>query len=479
MAFDPARLDRMLNPRSIVVVGDKAPTYGWLTRQKEFPGPVMSVQVDPKEVEAIEALGFANYSSLAEVPGDIDLVICAVPRQITPMVIGQAVERGVGGVSMFTSGFSETEDPDAIEMERKIYEAATRDGMPIVGPNCLGIYNRELGLKFSDDQLVGDGGTVAIAGQSGTNTSGMVSGMQRMGVKVRRAVSFGNALIVNECDYLEYYANDPDVEVIVMYIEGVRDGKRFLQLLRETTPKKPVVLWHGGRTPAGAKAIKSHTSSLASSVAVWDAMVAQTGAIGTATMEETVDVTAALTHTERPQGRGMALIGMNGGQAVALTDQFSSVGFDVPSLSEESYAQLAEFFVAVGSSYRNPFDAASTIRSEDENLEKILDIIASDEAIDGGVAIELGARDFDEDPASIDRILDLLDRYRGRTGHPAITLMHDNGGGEGGVEAMVRARAHVAGRGFAAFQSYSRGAAALDRVVSHIEAVSTMGGGGA
>ena len=163
-------------------------------------------------------------------------------------------------------------------------------------------------------------------------------------------------------------------------------------------------------TPAGAKAILSHTSSLASSTAVWDAMVAQTGAIGTATMEETVDVTAALTHTNRPRGRGMALIGMNGGQAVALTDQFSGLGFEVPSLSEDSYAQLAEFFVAVGSSYRNPFDAASTIRSEDENLEKILDIIASDDAIDGGVAIELGARDFDEDPASIDRILDLRTR---------------------------------------------------------------------
>ena len=469
MPFDPERLERMLNPRSIVVVGDKAPGYGWLTRQREFVGPVTSVQVDPDEAAAIEKLGYTNYRSLAEVPGDIDLVICAVPRNVTPRIIADAIDRGVGGVSMYTSGFAETGEPEAVALQHRIFELATTDGMPIVGPNCLGIYNRALGLKFSDDQITGEGGTVSVAAQSGTNTSGMVAGMQRLGVPVRRAISFGNALIVNEVDYLQYFANDPDTEVIVMYIEGLREGRRFFELLRDVTRSKPVVLWNGGRTAAGARAVQSHTASLASSAAVWNAMLRQTGAIGTASMEETLDVIAALVHTQRPSERGIALIGMNGGQAVALTDHFASAGFDIPPLSEDSYAQLADFFVAVGSSYRNPFDAASTIRSEDENLEKILDIIASDGAIDGGVAIELGARDFDDDPAGLNHILDLLDRYRQRTGHPAIALMHDNGGGKGGVEAMVRARQHVAGRGFATFPSYARGAAALDRVVAHFE----------
>src|SRR5690606_14450844 len=142
----------------------------------------------------------------------------------------------------------------------------------------------------------------------------------------------------------------------------------------------------------------SHTASLASSGAVWDAMLRQTGAIGVGSLDEAVDVTAALTHTSRPRGRGIALIGMNGGQAVALTDQFSNQGFEVPALSQASYDRLAEFFVAVGSSYRNPFDASSTIRREDDNLQKILEVIAEDGAIDGGVAIELGARDRGQDP---------------------------------------------------------------------------------
>lgn len=469
MSIDQARLHRALNPTSLVVIGDKAPNYGWLRRQADFQGSVYSVQVDPKEIEAIERLGFTNYTSLDDVPGDIDLAICAVPRQVTPRIVAAAAARGVAGMAMFTSGFAETGEPQAIELQRQIVEIAANSGMPIVGPNCLGIYNRRIGLKFSDDQEAGEGGTVSVAGQSGTNTSGLIAGMQRVSVRVARGVSFGNAAVVNEADYLQYFANDPPTEVIVMYIEGVRDGRRFFDLLRTTTPQKPVVLWRGGRGEAGARAVASHTASLASSTAIWDAMLRQAGAIGVGSMEEAVDVAAALAHTDRPVGRRIALIGMNGGQSVALTDQFSEQGFEVPSLSEASYQYLAEFFVTVGGSYRNPFDASSTVRREDDNLAKILQVIAEDGAIDGGVAIELGARDLDKDPAELDGILALLDGFRKRTGQPVVALMHDNGGGSGGVEAMVRARRYVANRGFAVFPTYERGAVALGRVVASCE----------
>ena len=451
------------------MIGDKAPGYGWLKRQKEFKGPVYSVQVDPKEIEAIEALGFTNFLSLNDVPGDIDMAICAVPRPIAPRIVADAAARGVGGMAMFTSGFAETGEPEAIELQRKIVEIATTSGMPIVGPNCLGIYNRQLGVKFGDDQETGEGGTVSVAGQSGTNSSGLIGGMQRAGIKVARGISFGNAAVVNEADYLEYFLNDPQTEIVAMYIEGVRDGRRFFELLRETARRKPVVLWRGGRSEAGARAVQSHTASLASSTAVWDAMLRQTGAIGVGSLDEAVDVTAALVHTTRPRGRGIALIGMNGGQAVALTDQFSHQGFDVPALSQASYDRLAEFFVAVGSSYRNPFDASSTIRREDDNLQKILEVIAEDGAIDAGVAIELGARDLDKDPAEMNSILELLNGYRDKTGQPVLALMHDNGGGQGGAEAMVRARRYVAERGFPVFPSYERGAVALGRAVTYFE----------
>ncbi|MEZ4503683.1 MAG: CoA-binding protein [Dehalococcoidia bacterium] len=475
MAVDQERLRRVLDPSSVTVVGDKAPMYGWLTRQKEFDGPLYSVQVDPKEIAGIEERGFTNFTSLADVPGDIDLVICAVPRAITPRIVADCAARGVGGIAMFTSGFAETGEPDAIELQRQIVEIANDAGMPIVGPNCLGVYNRRVGVRFGDDQIVGGEGNVAVAGQSGTNSSGLISAMQRIGLKVGRGVSYGNAVVVNECDYLEYYLADPAIEVIVMYVEGLKDARRFFELLREGTKRKPVVLWRGGQTEAGARAVQSHTASLASSVAVWQAMLEQTNAIGTGSLEETVDVASVLVNTAPSTGRDIALIGMNGGQAVALTDQFSLAGFRVPQLSEASYQQLASFFMAVGSSYRNPFDAASTIRGEDDNLAKILEIIGQDDVINGGVALELGARDLEDGAKELDRMLELLEKYRTETGEPVLALMHDQGGGRGGAAAMVRAREYVGERGFAVTPSYHRGAQALGRAVTYYERRAAMG----
>ena len=470
MPVDQQRLHRTLNPASIVVVGDKAPNYGWLKRQSNFSGPLYSVQVDPTEIAAIEALGFTNFTSLDAVPGDIDLLICAVPRNIAPRIVADAVKRGVNGMAMYTSGFAETGEADAIELQRRIVEMAHESGLAMVGPNCLGIYNRRMGVKFGDDQEFGEGGSIAIAGQSGTNTGGLLSGMQRLGIKVGRAISFGNAAVINECDYLEYFMNDPLTEVVVMYIEGVREGRRFFDLVRQAAKTKPVVLWKGGQTPAGARAVQSHTASMASANAVWDALLRQSNTIGTGTMEETLDVASVLANTSAPKGRGVALIGMNGGQAVALSDQFSLAGFQVPQLSEASYTQLAEFFMTVGGSYRNPFDAASTMRREDDNLQKILEILAQDGAIDGGVGLELGARDLETDNAQeLDRILELLDGYRKKTGQPIVALMHEQGGGEGGAEAMVRARKYVGSKGFAVAPSYARGAAALGKVVTYFE----------
>ena len=472
MPVDRDRLHRTLNPRSVVVVGDKGPNYQWLTNQAEFTGELYSVQVAPDEVAEIEKRGFRNFASLADVPGDIDLVICAVPRPIAPRIVDDAIARGVGGISMFTSGFAETGEPEAIALQERIVATATAAGMPVVGPNCMGIYNRRLGLKFTTDAFQGEGGTVSVLAQSGTHAIGMTLGLQRLGIKVTRSVSMGNAVVLNPADYLEYLRDDPDTEVIAAYIEDPRDGRRFFKELKKTVRVKPVVVWRGGRSAAGARAIQSHTGSLASEVAVWDAMVKQAGAIGTRSIDETLDAVAALEHTNAPVDRGIALIAMTGGQSVAITDQFQYAGFDVPGLSEASYAKLSEFFTVIGGSYRNPFDAASTIGRESDNLAKILEILAEDEAITGGVAIELSVRGPGPGPGGatngtsrLDTMLDLLDAYRQRTGEPVVTMIHEGSAGAASGAAIVEGRNHVASRGFAVYPNFERAAIALGRVV--------------
>ena len=185
-----------------------------------------------------------------------------------------------------------------------------------------------------------------------------------------------------------------------------------------------------------------------------------------ASIEEAVDAIAGLVHAKQPTGRNIALIAMTGGQSVAITDQFESYGFNVPELSDASYARFAEFFTIIGGSYRNPFDAASTIRSEAENLQKILEILADEPIIDGGVALEFRSRGF-EKPGDLEEILDLLDDYRNKTNQPVILLMPTHGVMTGDTEEAAQVKDRVVERGFAVYPSFERGAQALGRIVDY------------
>lgn len=466
MNVDRARLHRALNPRSVVVVGDKGPNYQWLSNLSEFEGDVYSVQLDEKEIPGIVEKGIQNFSSITEVPGEVDLVICAVPRQVTPYIVADAVKKDAGGVAMFTSGFVETGEDVGRELQEKIVAMAREGGLPLVGPNCMGVYNRRLGVKFMAAQEKGapdEQGDLSVVTQSGTHGISLTAGSQTFGMRVSRTISIGNAAVLNEADYLEYLRDDPETPVIVMYLEGVRDGRRFAALLREVTRQKPVVIWRGGRTGAGARAAHSHTASLASDDAIWSALMRQAGAISVDSQEEAVDVAQALVRLPRSAARNLALIAMTGGQSVAITDQFARAGFEVPELSQASYDRLAEFFVTIGGSYRNPFDASSTIGRETDNLAKILDILGSDPVIEG-VALETQARDFEKSTERLDTQIELLRSYTERTGQPLVAILPEGGFGAATPGTLTDARVYVGRAGFPAYPSFARAAVALGRV---------------
>jgi acyl-CoA synthetase (NDP forming) len=334
----------------------------------------------------------------------------------------------------------------------------------------MGVYNRRLGVKFVATQEKGaesDQGDLSIISQSGTHGISLTAGAQALGIKVTRTISIGNAAVLNEADYLEYLRDDPDTPFIVMYLEGVRDGRRFASLLREVTRKKPVVIWRGGRTGAGAKAAQSHTASLASNDAVWAALMRQAGAISADSQEEALDAAIALARLPRTAKRNLALIAMTGGQSVAITDQFAKAGFAVPALSQASYDRLAEFFVTIGGSYRNPFDAASTLGRETDNLAKILDILAGDPIIEG-VAVEMQARDFDKSTERLDQMIEVLRSYIERTGLPVVGIMPEAAIGGSSPASVVSARYYVGQTGgLAVYPSFARASAALRRVTEY------------
>jgi acyl-CoA synthetase (NDP forming) len=463
------RLDRAFNPRIVAVVGDKrAMGYLWLNCMKTFEGKVYSVQVDPNEIPGIEAMGVPNYKSLLEIPQEIDYVVCAVPRPVAARIIADCIEKKVGAVMLFTSGFAETETEDGIAAQEQITQKARDAGLLLIGPNCMGIYNRRLGVRHSTDQPAGDAGNVGFISQSGTHCINFSLVGALRGVKCSKAVSFGNAVILDAPDYIEYLASDPETEVIAMYVEGTKDGRRFFDVLRRTARRKPVVVWKGGVTAAGSRAVYSHTASLATAPSVWDAAMRQAGVVQTESLDETIDAVNVLTYCKPGTGARMGLIAMTGGQSVVITDAFERAGLEVPLLTAASYGKLSSFFNIIGGSYRNPLDAGGTIGMgfAPGNLQKLLDILEEDEAVDA-IAMEVGAsfiaRRLRENPALLDQMVETLAAHKERSSKPFLAIAHP-----GHVEdVMADIRARLIGRGIAAFGSFQAGALALRRALDY------------
>ena len=463
------RLDRALNPRTVAVVGDKkAMGYMWLNCMKTFQGKVYSVQVDPSEIDGIEAMGVPNYKSLGEIPDDIDYVVCAVPRPVAPRIVADCVAKKVGAVALFTSGFAETETEEGVAAQDQITHLAREGDLLLIGPNCMGIHNRRLGVRHSTDQPAGDSGNVGFISQSGTHCINFSLVGAEHGIKCSKTVSFGNAVVLDAPEYIDYLANDSDTQVIAMYIEGVKDGRRFFASLRDAAKRKPVVVWKGGVTAAGARAVYSHTASLATAPAIWDAAMRQAGAVQTESLDDTIDVVKALTLAGQTTGKRMGLIAMTGGQSVVITDAFERAGLEVPLLTTASYEKLSGFFNIIGGSYRNPLDAGGTIGMGfvPGNLQKLFDILEDDENVDA-VAMEVGAgfiaRRMRQNPALMDQIVDVLASQKEKSAKPFMAIAH-----QAHVEdVMIEMRKKLLERSVATFGSFGSAAQAFARAVAH------------
>ncbi|MFH1381700.1 MAG: CoA-binding protein [Chloroflexota bacterium] len=417
--MDFTKLDRAWDPRCVVVVGDtiRERPFNWLHCFDNFKGKLYSVQIDPKAIEAITALGITNYTSLLDIPEpEIDLVVVAVPRAAALKVLEDCIRRNVGVVHFFTSGFSETDTEEGRELERKLASRAMEASLHIIGPNCMGIFSPKVGVKQNQTQYDGISGPVGLISQSGTHAIGFSREAHLQGIDISKSVSFGNGTVLDSPDYLEYLANDPETKVIGMYLEGVKDGRRFFEALKRACTRKPVVIWKGGRTEEGGRAIASHTGSLAVSHAVWDAALRQCGAIGVANLDELIDTLKALLYLEPVYSDRVAIAGGSGGQTVAIADVFAEAGLKVPPLSQSSYDEFATFFSLIGGSYRNPIDTGNPNRLQ---MKRIMDILERDGNTDNLVL--LGTMQW-YTPEQLKNTLDLLSEMRKRTKKPLMSI---------------------------------------------------------
>lgn len=456
-------LDRAFNPKAVAVIGDKrAMNYMWLRAQSTFTGKVYSVQIDEREIPGIQALGVPNYKSLADIPEPIDYVMTAVPRQVAPRIVADCAAQKVGGMMLFTSGFSEVGDEEGIKLENAMVETARNAEMVLIGPNCMGLYHPRLGLRNYTELPAGECGNVGFIGQSGTHVITFSLTAPNHGVNISKAVSFGNAAVLDASDYLDYLANDSDTKMIGMYLEGVREGRRFFSLLREVTPKKPVVIWKGGRSEAGKRAVSSHTGSLAIPTAVWDAMVRQAGAVSAETFDEALDTIKLLSFAKSTTGTRVGLVAMSGGPSVSITDAFEQAGLVVPELSEASYQELSSFFTVIGGSFRNPLDSGYTIGMGQsvDNIERLFAILDRDPNIDV-IVMDTGAGlvagQWQSHPQTLKTLLDTLERFAKRSTKPFFAVLqpfaHE--------AALLEVRNQFHARGIATFATHQRAARAL------------------
>jgi len=376
------RLDRAFNPRSVAIIGDKmALGYMWLKSMSHFQGKLYSVQIDEREFPGIASLGVTNYLSLHDIPDEIDYAVIAVPNNVTPRIIRDCIDKNVGAASLFTSGFAESGTDEGRKLQDTIAKIARDAGFNLIGPNCMGIYNPRIGVRHSMDQPHGRGGNVAFISQSGTHATFFSLVGPQNGIHISKSVSYGNAAVLDSTDYLEYFGGDKETEIIGIYIEGVNDGRKFFSCLKDVACRKPVVIWKGGTSDEGGRATASHTSSLAGSPAVWDALIKQCGAIKAENLNELVDIIKLLLHAGPVNGNRVGLAAMTGGQSVVITDAFTREGFQVPLLGEDSYKKFAGFFQTLGASYLNPLDISLNFPHLDRII-KSLDILSEDENID-------------------------------------------------------------------------------------------------
>jgi acyl-CoA synthetase (NDP forming) len=449
------KLDRAFNPKTLVVVGDSNRNdFQWLRAQSTFKGKLYSVQVNPESIRAIEAMGIPNYTRITDIPEPVDLVIVSVPRAALPQVLEDCIRKEVAAVHLFTAGFSETETEEGLRAEAWLKQRAEETGLHVIGPNCMGIFNPRAGNRQFPQQYAGTGGPLGIISQSGGHAVNMSLMAHMFGLDVHKSVSFGNGTVLDSCDFLEYFAQDPDIKVIGMYLEGVKDGERFMKALKAATARKPVVVWKGGRTEEGGRAIASHTGSLAVSYAVWEAMIRQCGAVGVREMEELVDTANALTHLPPVKGTRVGVTGGSGGQSVNIADTFAEADLSLPRLTEDSYERLREFYDIIGGGYLNPVDTGNQNRFQ---MARILDILIQDPHIDNLVVLAL-ARMLNLF-GRLDTFVEMTADLKTKTDKPILTIITYHSFEE--IPVVQEAVAKLQAAGVPAFTSIERGAVAL------------------
>ena len=358
-------------------------------------------RVVPVNPQAAAIDGLTAYASVRNVPGDIDLVVVAVPAPAVAGVIEDCIAKHVGAVVVISAGFAETGDEGRAQ-EHAIRDRLRAAGIRMVGPNCMGVLNTDpaFHLNASFSPVFPPVGTIAFSSQSGALGLAILEQARQLNLGLSAFASVGNKADVSANDLLQYWETDPRTRVILLYLESFGNPRRFRDIARRVSREKPIVAVKAGRSGSGARAARSHTGALAASDTIVDALFRQSGVIRTETLEELFDVAALLAHQPLPAGKRVGILTNAGGPGILAADACEGFGLAVPSLSAATVAALRDTLPATAS-VSNPVDMLATASAED--YRRAIPSLLADPAIDSLLTIFIPP--LVTDPADVARAI--------------------------------------------------------------------------
>ncbi|MBN2579084.1 MAG: acetate--CoA ligase family protein [Pirellulales bacterium] len=383
-----SKFDVIFYPRSVAVVGasSRPGTVGNdIFRNllfNEFQGSVYPVNLKSSHI-----MGVHCYPTLGDIPGPVDLAVLIVPAGAILNVVDQSIAKGVKSLVVISAGFKEI-GPAGAKLEQQLRDKVQAAGIPLIGPNCLGVINTDpvVCMNAAFGRKMPSTGNLAFLSQSGALCTSVLDYAEERQMGFSKFISFGNKADVNEVDLIKYLADDPKTSVIAMYLEDVSNGRQFIETVHKVTwdTRKPMLCLKSGRTPEGAKAVSSHTGSLAGSDSVYDALLTQSGVQRVDTIAELFDYAALYTTQPLPRGDRVAIITNAGGPGIMATDAAVRFGLKLAELSDETKTKLKEKLPPTAS-LRNPIDVIGDARSD--RYQSAVRTVLEDKNVDMGIVI--------------------------------------------------------------------------------------------
>lgn len=328
------------SPNSIAIIGatEDPKKFGNAVTSNIVKNPKLTAKIFPISRSSSTILGLTAYRSILDVPESVDLAIILVPAKFVPSVVDDCIEKKVKRIIIVTAGFGEI-SPEGKEIEQKMAEKCRNAGIRVIGPNCVGIQNVDIGMNasFIQDPLPGK---ISMVSQSGSFGCAIMDGLKWNDMGMSKFANIGNAMDVSFDEILEFFNTDPNTHVIAIYLEAVKDGVAFYQVLKKIAPNKPAVVLKGGRTQAGMAAAGSHTGSLASNYTVLKAAVDQAGGIMCENIEDYITTLKTFSLLPIPKGVNIGVLTNSGGAGVLYSDSAEELGLKLSPFSEHLKEKL-------------------------------------------------------------------------------------------------------------------------------------------